>query len=173
MCPRVRAGPRLWIAGEFGLCPASKRGNLLELFDERERKETVRRAVRDRIGCRKVGLVRIAQRGQKDLSHAQEEGWNRRRILHGSEKLNQRLIGSFFFEQAARESKFKHSIPQSVRGFCTLPDEARKAGFDFERSDDGDPRRTTNKDRALAKVKTLEQLRGIQSHPARARLWGK
>src|SRR5260370_16696005 len=154
------------MAGEFGLCPAFKRGNLLELFDERERKETVRRAVRDRIGCRKVGLVRIAQRGQKDLSHAQEEGWNRRRILHGSEKLNERSIGSFFFEQAARESKFKHSIPQSVRGFSTLPDEARKAGFDFARTDDGDPPPTTNTHRAPPTLKTLRPFPRLHTLPS-------
>src|SRR5260370_14645776 len=161
------------MAGEFGLCPAFKRGNLLELFDERERKETVRRAIGDRIGCRKVGLVRIAQRGQKDLSYAQEEGRNRGRILHGTEELNQRSIGSFFFNQATRNSKFEHPIPQSMRRFRTLPDEASKAGLDFEGSDGGCPRRATNQNRALAKVEALEQLRGIQSHPACARLCGK
>src|SRR5712692_4123704 len=103
--------------GAFGLGPVLKRSDLIEFFDEFERKEAVRWTVGDRIGCGQVGLVRISQRGQKDLSHAQEEGRNRGRILHGTEKLNQRLIGSFFFEQAAWESKFEDSIPQSVRRF--------------------------------------------------------
>src|SRR5216683_3885823 len=102
--------------------------------------------------------VRIAQRRQEDLSHAQQECWNRGGVLNPAEKLNQRMVCSILIQQTAREMKLEHPIPQGVSGFCVLPDKTSQTRFDFERCDCGDPGRLAHQQRTLAKEKTFEKL---------------
>ena len=123
-----------------------------------------------RIRCLKVCLVAIAQRRQKNLAYAQQERWHRGRILNSAEEFDECGVCSFFFQQAAGKTKLEYAIPQGVRVFRTLPDEASEAGFDFERSDCRDPRRHAHQKGALTKEKALEQLGCIEPHPARPRL---
>src|SRR5438034_2537805 len=107
-----------------------------------------------RIRCLKVCLVAIAQRRQKNLAYAQQERWQRGRILNSAEEFDECRVCSFFFHQAAGKTKLEYAIPQGVRVFRTLPDEASEAGFDFERSDCRDPRHAHQKG-ALTKEKRL------------------